>query len=513
MSLTPDAHELEINTSDNVHFAPLIDEGADTEDFAPNTYIGGRRKRKLWPLVITVVILAALAGGGVFAYMQFTKTAPVTYTQTAAATGNLAVTVSATGPVQAAAVYNMNFSASGQIQSIYVHVGQQVKQGQKLATLSSTSLQDAVNQAQQSLNSANTSVGTAETSLINTRNQQSDAINIAYINEQNALNACTPTTSSGATPTPTPNPTTVANCKQLAEDQYYQAVAQSNTSITSAANQVTSAANQVSSAQASLQTAQDNLAAATLTAPHSGTIVAINGVVGQTAGSATSSSSSTSSSAFIVLVNSSGLSLTAQVNEANIASVQIGQTARFTVAAYPSLTFRATVTGIDTLGQTTSNVVTYPVSLSVDMLSVGNAHVYPGMTATINITTAERIGTLLIPSAALSFSSTALQNGELTRSQLTGLISGSSSSASGAQGSRGIVVELQNGKLVPVLVTTGLTNGQYTEILSGLKEGEQVVVSQSGGLTTTTSAGTGTGAGGGLGGGGGRFSGAGLGGG
>jgi hypothetical protein len=48
------------------------------------------------------------------------------------------------------------------------------------------------------------------------------------------------------------------------------------------------------------------------------------------------------------------------------------------------------------------------------------------------------------------------------------------------------VVELKAGKLVPVLVTSGLTNGQQTEILSGLQEGNQVVTGQTGGTTTTT---------------------------
>jgi multidrug efflux pump subunit AcrA (membrane-fusion protein) len=129
------------------------------------------------------------------------------------------------------------------------------------------------------------------------------------------------------------------------------------------------------------------------------------------------------------------------------------------------------------------------------------------MTATVNITTAERIGTLLVPASALSFSTTAIQNGELTTSQLRALVAGASSSGFGStQGSRGIIVELKNGKLVPVLVRTGLSNGQFTEILSGLNAGDQVVVSQTGGQTTTTSSGT-TGAsrlgGGGFGGGGG----------
>ncbi len=342
--------------------------------------------------------------------------------------------------------------------------------------------------------------------MSNTQNQQNTALDIARINEQNGLNSCkatgSPTSGSGggsgnpaATPTPTPNPTTVANCEKLVTDQFNQAVDQANSAITSAQNQVTSTQQQLTNAQTALQTAKDNLANATLVAPHAGVIESINGLVGENAGGGAGGSSgsggssgtsgSSGSSAFIVLVDASTLNIAAQINEANIASVAVNQPAQFTVPAYPSQTFQATVTSIDTLGQTSSSVVTFLVNLAVDMQSIGSSHVYPGMTATVDVTTAERISTLLVPSSALSFASTALQNGELDRSSLSSLIGGSNVRT--GSGNRGIVVELKNGKLVPVLVTTGLTNGQQTEILSGLHEGDQVVISQTGGTTTAGS--------------------------
>src|SRR5579883_644927 len=482
-------------------FGPLID---NEEDFdltpPPPTYRG--RRRRTWLILLIVGLLVILLGGGLFTYRLLTRPPAVQYTQATATIGNLTVTVSGTGPVQAGAIYNLNFSASGPIQTIDVQVGQHVTQGQVLATLDPTSLQDAVNQAQNSVNAAQTAVSNAQTNLNNTENQQNTAIDIAKINEQNELNSCkatgSPNSSSGggsgnptATPTPTPNPTTVANCEKLVEDQYNQAVAQANSAITSAQNQLTSAQQQLTNAQTALQTAKDNLANAKLVAPHDGVVEAINGLVGENAGGggggSSGSSSSGSSSAFIVLVDASTLNIAAQISEADIASVAVNQPAQFTVPAYPSQTFHATVTSVDTLGQTSSSVVTFQVNLAIDMQSVGSLHVYPGMTATVDITTAERIGALLVPASALSFASTALQNGELDRSALSSLIGSGNSATGGTSGNRGIVVELKNGKLVPVLVTTGLTNGQQTEILSGLHEGDQVVVSQTGGTTTTSS--------------------------
>ena len=263
---------------------------------------------------------------------------------------------------------------------------------------------------------------------------------------------------------------------------------------------MTSAQQQLNNANTALQTAKDNLKNDVLLAPHNGLIEAVNGLVGETSGggnsSGSSNSSSSSSSAFIVLIDDSNLSIQAQVSEADIATIQINQPATFTVAAYPSQTFRASVASIDTMGTTSPSVVTYAVDLAVDMQSLNGAHVYSGMTATTSITTAERISTLLVPSAALTFSTTALQNGEITRSQRARWPVVVARRA--RPGTRGIVIELKAGKLVPMLVTTGLTNGQETKIFSGLTEGDEVVTAQTGGTTSTTSSSSTTGGGAGL---------------
>jgi multidrug efflux pump subunit AcrA (membrane-fusion protein) len=239
---------------------------------------------------------------------------------------------------------------------------------------------------------------------------------------------------------------------------------------------------------------------AELTAPEAATVAAINGVVGESSGSGGGGSSSgSSSSAFMTLIDISSLNITAQVNETDIANVKVGQTAQFTVASYPSATFRATVSSIDLVGQTSSSVVTFPVNLAVDENSLSGNNLYPGMTATINITTAQRIGVLLVPAAAVTFTTTALTAGEVSRSAITALTSGSTttSTSSTSTTSTRVVLTLVNGKLTPVLITTGLNSGQYIEVLSGLQAGSEVVVSQTGGNTaTTTTSRTGTGGGG-----------------
>lgn len=443
---------MESNSSET-EFRPLVedDEAPYLEDIDNNTILAPperkrsrRRNRIIAPAVVLILVLVA---GSALLYMHNTSQPSVQYTQQSVNIGNLTLTVSGTGPLNPNATYSMNFSVTGQVSEINVHIGQQVTKGQVLAKVNSPSLQDAVTQAQQSVTSAQTTYNDAASNGLSQSTLDNDY-----------------------------------NAWLAAQDQ--------------------------------LKTAQDNLAAATLTAPANATVAAISGKVGQSVGSgsgsstSSSSSSTSTSSAFITLVDSSSFNITAQVNEADISSVQVGQPARFTVEAYPSRTFRATVSDIQTIGQTSSNVVTYPVDLAVNQQSLNGAHLYPGMTATATITTAQRIGALLISNTAISFTTTALQAGVINRNTLVSALgSGASTqgqSGQGAQSNSRIVLVLRNGKLTPVVITTGITNGTSTEVLSGLQAGDQVVTSATGGPFSNLSGSTGGGFGGGGFGGGGR---------
>ncbi len=416
-----DSSEVRSDTDvDAIHFSPLFqDEEDDGVLLAPP-----RRRGRVWLIVVSIVLLVVLIGGGVFVYMRRSSTSQVSYTTSAVAVGNLTSTVSASGPLQAKAEYDMNFGTSGQISAIDVQVGQQVKAGQTLATLNAPNLQIAVQEAQ-----------------------------ISVDNAQNTYNT---------------------------------AVANGDSTTTIGVD-----SNALQSAQLQLQTAQNNLAAATLKAPGNAVVAAINGIVGQNA------SSGSSTSSFMVLLDTSGYTITASVNEADIANVQANQPARFTVTAYAGQTFRATVSSVSLVGTTTSGVVSYPVTLTVDMSSIGTAHIYPGMTATATITTAQRIGALLVSNSAFTFPTTALQAGVITRNALSSGFSGTGATGSGTPGaqsasSRHIVLVLRSGKLVPVLITTGLTNGTFSEVLSGLNAGDQVVVSATGGPFANLSSSSGT---------------------
>ena len=404
----------ENEADDAIRFEPLFqDDEEDTIHVAPQ----GRRRR-VWFLVLSVALLLVLIGGGALIYVRRADASQVQYSTNTVTYGNLTQTVSASGPLQAKAEYDMNFNTTGQVNAIDVHVGQQVKAGQVLATLNAPNLQIAVEQAQITVDNAQQTYDTA----VNNGDAQT-TLNTDY--------------------------------------------------------------NSLQSAQLQLQTAQNDLAAATLTAPAKATVAAINGVVGQIA-------SSGSSSTFMVLIDTSGYNITASVNEADVSKVQINQPVRFTLAAYPSQVFRATVSSISMVGTTSSGVVTYPVTMMVNMSNIGNAHFYPGMTATVNITTAQRIGALLVSNNALTFTTTALQAGVISRSAISQFAGNNALRGNGGQNSSNsrVVLVLRNGQLVPVLVTLGLSNGIFSEVLSGLNQGDQVVVGATGGAFANLSTGS-----------------------
>ncbi len=430
---------------------------------------------------IAAAVLLALIGGIIFA---IARGRTPQYTYTSIQQGNLALSVAATGPIQSAE-YDVNFSGSGTITEINVKVGQQVKAGDTLAKLDPTSLQDAVNSAQQNLSSAQQSLSDAQSNLQRVQEQAQAQVNAAFSQEQNTINnTCNKSSDS-------------SSCIQAAQDQYAAVQAQANAQQAQAQSQVDSAQAQVNSAQSQLQTAQDNLKNATLVAPHAGTVAAINGTVGGTPGKTGTAggSSASQSSTFISIVDLSMLQVNASVNEADIGRVAAGQAVTFMVSAYGTRTFSGTVSAISPLGQTTSNVVTYPVTIDVDMPSVQGANLLPGMTATATITTDARFGVLLLPASAVTFaqSQVGAPNG-ITRAQAQAALQQANKQLQALENdsanvdvskdtpTRAFVLERSSTDTWIVKpVVLGLTDGTSYQVLSGLHAGEHVVTGQQGG--------------------------------
>jgi len=232
---------------------------------------------------IVILLLVILLGGLLLTVLN--RKPRVNYQFGQANQGNLSVTISATGPLQGG-VYNINFSGSGTISQIDVKVGQSVVEGQILARLDKTSLQDAVDQAQAAVNTdlaavtnsnnsssatqgqSSASVVAAETALSNAQanltrvkaaskasvdaaqtaldNANTNLTNVQAQSAANVKVALDQMIKACPTPTPTPLP---IDC-QLATDQYNQAVANANAANGNAQAQVNTATQSLKTAKA-----------------------------------------------------------------------------------------------------------------------------------------------------------------------------------------------------------------------------------------------------------------------
>ena len=154
------------------------------------------------------------------------------------------------------------------------------------------------------------------------------------------------------------------------------------------------------------------------------------------------------------------------IDEADVGVVGEGQSVEFTVDAYPGRVFQGRVVQVRKAPTTVQNVVTYAA-----IISAPNPQrlLFPGMTAALKIVTKEADGVLAVPDRALHFDPPASAR----------LPVAASSAAAASTGKRGAIVwtEGAEGRLVPVDIETGASDGNRTEVIAGdLREGEPVVV-------------------------------------
>ncbi len=413
--------------------------------------------------------------------------------------------------------------------------------GQAGASVSAAQTAVAAAKASQSQTKAQgqASVASAKQALDNANDNLTQVTATANAQKQSALDTYNATGCPSITPTTTSTPT-ATTCQQAldtynlavqqanasiaaaqaqvktAQASYNQAVAAANANNTSAANQVSSAESQLTSAQAGagvsgtsgesqvvaaedqlntalaqLKQAKHNLANATLRAPHDGTVTIINGTVGGSPGAGAASSATAGE--FIQLVDLSALQVQANVNEADIANLQVGETATFTVNAYGAQQFTGTVSAIPPTGVTISNVVTYPVQIDVDATSLKGAHLLPAMTANVTINAVQHNNVLLLPVNAINFARLASSGN--TSSGTPQLVSVQAATTAVNQARQQLenlevanpdlvsqgpvpafVIEGSGGQYSAKPVVLGLTDGTSYEVLYGLSASDTFIV-------------------------------------
>jgi HlyD family secretion protein len=383
--------------------------------------------KKIFRSPLAWFLLGAAMIVGFVIYWQLYRVVPPQYRLQTVENGDISQTVSANGTINPVTLVSVGTQVSGTVKKLYVDFNSKVKKGQILLELD-----DALLAAQQKQSHAN--VQSAEASL-----------ELATANE--------------------------ARMRSLFAQDYV-----SRQELESAVQAKRSAQAQLQLAQATVEKDRANLAYSVIRSPVSGVVVDRAVDVGQTV-----AASLQTPTLFKIAQDLSRMQIDANFAEADIGSIRVGQTVRFTVDAFPNRNFQGVVNLIRLNPTTVSNVVTYDVVINVDN---PEQILLPGMTAYVNIAVAERKDVLLIPNATLRFkpANTDMQK-PVANQKNDAQKSGGGDSMGGKKSTHdafsGKVYVLEKDELKPISVSLGITDNRNTEIVGGeLKAGDQVVVGE-----------------------------------
>ncbi|MFH0915002.1 MAG: biotin/lipoyl-binding protein [bacterium] len=484
-----------------------------------------RRTRSV--VVVALVIIVALVAFFVYRGVRGSADVQVTYTTQAAEKMTLLSSVSGIGNVSLTSSRTVDPGISGEVADLNVKLGDAVEEGQPLFTMVNAELDLAVTNAENSLAQAHDSLERAQLAVLQaeqtvadleeqyetqstsatvqpttTTRPPSTTVTLPPTTQSTTTTTFAPTTTTTSTPpaTTTSLATTTTlltttteisasrtgylvaadSVKLTSQDaqttqttQVGQANAAAGSTVTLldievARQQVTSsqtsikvAEAQVVSAEMALEAAKANAAKRQVKAPTSGTITALNIENGDSVGGATGStgttgqaaagsatSSSTTSSETMVITNLGSFEATVVLAEGDIVRVEVGQKATITFDALADLEMTGKVSRIGAEGTNNQGVVTYDVIIVPD---ISNVLVKGGMTVSVNIITQVTPDVLAVPNSAV-------------KSQI---------------GGGSYVQALENGAPVNVTVEVGTSTDSYTEIISGLSEGQEVVTQTS----------------------------------
>ena len=337
--------------------------------------------------------------------------------------GDIKSTVSATGTVNAVTTVQVGTQVSGTIQKLFVDFNSPVKKGQLLAQIDPAIFEAQVGQARANLLSARANLEKSQVMLRDTK-------------------------------------TTLERNKILFAKNFIAKsdLDTSETNYLSAVAQIKVAEAQIQQAQAALDSSAINLKYAKILSPVNGTVISRNIDIGQTV-----AASFQTPTLFTIAQDLTKMQIDTSVDESDIGKVKAGQKAAFTVDAYPESPFSGKVSVVRNAPITVSNVVTYNAVIIVDNTSL---KLKPGMTANVSIETESKQSVLRVPNAALRFkpaTSAAIPDQKAAR---------------GPKGP-GVWI-LENNKPKNVKITTGISDGNYTEVISGeLTEGQQIITDSS----------------------------------
>ena len=410
--------------------------------------------------IIAAAVLAALTGGGIYAYQRYNAAqvaaaAPVVKT-TAVAKGDVEKHIESSGKVVSNLDVDIKCRASGEIVNLPKDISDTVKKGDLLCQLDPTDEKLAVElatatvaQATAKLAQAQANLSQAEQALVTTRSRNDATLASVKIRAANALAKAdrqkqlvdqqlgsqeeyeTSLTDSAA-----------AISDQRAAEVSIEELKQQEIALKSKAQDVALAEAQLKADQIQLDTQKRNLEYTTVTAPMDGVVSAMTVQKGVIVASGTSNVSG--GTTILTLSDLSRVFVTATVDQSDMGDVKVGQQSNVSVDSYPNRRFAGKVVRVAPKGVNASNVVTFEVK--VEVLDPKKELLKPEMTGNVTIVQAERKDVLTLPPDAVT-----------------------------RQGERGAFVTIA-GTNEKRQVKLGLAGLEAIEILDGVKEGESVVL-------------------------------------
>ena len=342
-----------------------------------------------------------------------------------AVTGNLVVTISASGTLQPTRSVDVGSELSGTLTDVLANDNDRVVKGQIIARLDTSKLEDAVAKSRAVVAQMEATVAEARANLTRLRH-------VAEL-------------SGGKVP--------AKSELETAEAALLRAIADET------------------SARATLKSDETNISKSVIRSPINGVVLTRKVEPGQTVVAAMNAPV-----LFTIAEDLTKMELQVQVDEADVGSVKLGQDASFAVSAWAGRSFPAAIERVGIGSTITDNVVTYKTVLRV---ANDDLALRPGMTGTARIVTAKRDNVLLVPNAALRFTPPVAGNapsgGIVSRLMPRPPVSNNKTQAA-TPGTPQVWV-LRDGQAVATPVQIGPSNGRQTEITGGdLKPGMPVIV-------------------------------------
>jgi HlyD family secretion protein len=401
--------------------------------------ISKRTLKRLKGFLVLVLILTA-AGLGVRYYLESAKEPPVEYITAAAKRGDLRSVIIATGKVQPVSLVSVGTQVSGTLKELYVDYNSKVKKGQLIALIDPEQQEADLAQASAALAASDADVSEARANLLHARQGLKRSLEL------------------------------------LSNDLIARASLETDeTSVKTAEARLDSALARVKQQRANADRAKLQLNYTRIHSPVDGVVVTRNVSVGQTV----AASFNTPTIAEIA-EDLSRMQVEVNIDEADIGNVHENQRVEFHVDAFPDRAFVGRVTQIRLSPISENNVISYKAIVSFENEQVEGRNLIPGMTANVTLIVDEKSDVVTVPNAALRFrppdeagAGSASEGGMMGPGRAR---PGGGNVVSDDTRRSAAVYALSMDKPLRTEVTSGITDGSDTEIISGIDAGTEVVV-------------------------------------